>query len=147
MRAADDRAVIERNLSVAIHIAELDATRRRTVLAVGGAFPGRGICDVRSRVGGVTEISVGDVAVECADRLADLIDDLVAESRRDRSEEEVLITADGKDLIGVVAAVEAEAPRRRLMADGEIDARIAHLADVDDRRRGYTSRQRNCWIE
>src|SRR5207237_10228263 len=74
-------------------------------------------------------------AGERAYGMHNLLDDLIAIARCDRAIEAVLLAVDRHDLVLVVTAVEGRAPRRALMAYGEVDPVVLHLADVDDRRR------------
>src|SRR5688500_17482412 len=80
MRASDDRAVGKRYCSVAVHVPELDSSRSSAALY-----------GVRSNIGSVPEQAVSLVAVERANGLADLVDDLVSEPRGYRAIEEVLL--------------------------------------------------------
>src|SRR6185369_8919522 len=105
MRDADHRLVVRRDLSVAVHVAELDATRR------GARLPGRIGFGLR------LEVTVCDVPVEGTDRLANLVDDLVAVPGRHRAVEEVLDTVDLQDLVLVVAALQGRVPLVALVAD------------------------------
>src|SRR2546423_10122878 len=131
MRAADDRLVVRVELAVAVQIPELDPAGTRTVVP---ALPSQVPIATVGGVGRVRIKPVRDEAVERADRLADLVDDLIAEPGRDRTEERLRHAIDADDLVLVVAAVEIHAPQRALaqrtpVADGEVDAAVAHLPD------------------
>ena len=69
------------------------------------------------RISGAIEVAVGYVAVERPDWVPNLVDDLVAEPRRDRTDERGLIAGDRHDSVLVVAAVEGEVPPGSLMAE------------------------------
>ena len=129
MRAADDGAVGTADGAVAVQILELDPA---------GARP---VGPERRRVRGVTVVPLRDQTVKRADRLADHVDHRVLLAQRDRPREGLRPqVVDLEDLVLIVAAVERDAPQRPrpdrvVIADREVDAGVAHLPDVDDRRR------------
>src|SRR4029079_17437340 len=80
-------------------------------------------------------------------RLANPVDDLVAEASRDGTEELLLRAVDRDDLVLVVAALERRVPAVAGVADREVEALVLHLADVDDRRRRDAGRGRKRGVE
>src|SRR5207248_389638 len=89
--------------------------------------------------------------VKRADRLADDIHDRIPDARdlrTARTRELPNLPVDPQNLVLVMAAVEGDAPylvagHRAAVGDGEIDAPVAHLPDVLNRRIGG-SRRRRC---
>src|SRR5438477_4734204 len=128
MRAADDRPVGPADRAVTIQVLELDTTGARAVIPE------------RCRVGGILVIAFRDETVERADRIPDHVDHGVLLTQRDGSGERLRPqVVDLENLVLIVAAVERYAPQRPradrvVIAERDVDAGIAHLADVDDRR-------------
>src|SRR5690242_19412994 len=89
VRAADNRPIVGVDHTVAVQISELDATRSSA-----------GLGRMRSDVCCILEITVGDVAVECTDRVTDLVNCFRAVQRDtcgSRAEEERLNAVNGED--------------------------------------------------
>src|SRR2546429_6560181 len=96
MRASDDGSVIDVDDCVAVYVSEFDAAHRGAVLARIGdtTISGR---RMGSRIGGTVEEAIGYVAVERPDWVPNLVDHLVAEPRRDRTDEGGPIAGDRHD--------------------------------------------------
>src|SRR6266478_5942519 len=136
MGTSDDCAIVVGDLSVAVHIPELDATWSGSVLR-----------RMRGDVGCISEESIGDESEESTDRLAKLVDRRIADTCSARAIEESLDSVDSNDRVLVVTSVKRGIPPRGLMADGEVEALVLHLADVHDWRSRYASRCRRSGIE
>src|SRR6185436_11581942 len=112
--------ILRGDLLVAVRIPELDPAGRRAVLL-----------RMARHVGRVFEVAIRDETVERTDRRTHLVDDLIAETRRDRTIEEVLHAVDRHDLVLVFASDQGGVPVPALIADGNISAVILHLPDID----------------
>src|SRR6266481_5501250 len=136
MGTSDDRPIVVGDLSIAVHIPELDATWSGSVLR-----------RMRRDVGRISEESIGDESEESTDRLAKLVDRRIADPCSAWAIEESLDSVDSKDRVLVVTSVEGGIPPRRLVADGEVEALVLHLANIDDWRSRYARRCRRSGIE
>src|SRR5207302_5136009 len=104
----------------------------------------------RGRIRHRGEVPIGHLAIERADRLADKVHDGIPDARdlgaNGRIDEVVQLAIDPEDGVLVVAAVDRDAPHppatgRAAVVNREVDAAVAHLADVLDRWTGLAGRR------
>src|SRR5258706_9046632 len=144
MGTSDDCAIVVVDLSVRDHLSIRTAAN---IPELHATWSGPVLRRMRGDVGCISEESIGDESEESTDRLAKLVDRRIADTCSARAIEESLDSVDGNDSVLVVTSVEGGTPPRGLVADGEVEPFVLHLADVDDWRSRYASRCRRSGIE